>query len=246
VSDVLTKACKIPLAKLFSIVDMALKEDNPEDVPFDGHAALKDSIVNLLDSRKLKTHLYQNLIAVQSIETIAKLLAADGTDDLRRFVRKCIKSFPDIPTFDTILRTENYIGFLEACFRFLFRPGVTLSSLATAMTFSVDDLKRCHVEFEGTLRRSHLQGVAAARARLCAGLALHERRSFLQALIELHEKICEERQSGVWIRLEDDGRLRPFVDLPSFSEWKAKPGQQEWRNDYYFSPLLSLYKGLRP
>jgi len=244
-SDVLTKVCTIPQAKLFAILDEVLAGDDLEDVPFTGHAALKSSVVDLLNSRKLKTHLYQSLIRIESIEAIAQLLAASGTGDLRSFVSRCKRTFPGIPTFDTILRTENYIGFLEECFRFFFRPSATLGNLSTAMGFSIEGLKRSHREFEDTLGRPHLRGVAASRARLCASLDFQDKRSFFQSLIELHERICEDRQSGVWIRLEDGGYLRPLVDLPSSPEWKAEPGQQNWRNDYYFSPLLRLYRGLR-
>lgn len=243
-SDVLTKVCTIPQAKLFAIFDEVLAVDNPDDVPFTGHAALKSSVVELLNSRKLRVHLYQSLIQIGSIEAVAQLLAASGTGDLRSFVARCKRTLPGIPTFDTILRTENYIGFLEECFRFFFRPSATLGNLSTAMVFSMDDLRRCHREFEEMLGRPHLRGVAASRARLCASLDLQDKRSFIQSLIELHETICEERQSGVWIRLEEGGYLRPLVDLPSSREWKAEPGQQDWRNDYYFSPLLSLYRGL--
>lgn len=172
-----------------------------------------------------------------------KLFAADPAYR-RVFINLCAREFTEErEPFEWILRCEDLIAPVERVFYFLFKfAGERVAKAASGLDVDLKDIAVAQERFATS--GIYTGGTAGRYAIYRDSLRLTSREDLVRSILSCHQKVAADRGREPWI-VEENDRLRSFVQYDGFpDELDAKPGQT-WNNDYYLRPLLAIYTGLR-
>jgi hypothetical protein len=230
-------------------------EDRDHGVEFSLHGArqLPDQLAEILSKVPQKSLLRRYLLPPGSLEErVAKLLYENrntfwnDASYRRVFINQCIGQFPqERDLFEQILRCENFIAPVEKVFRRLFRfAGKQVKSAASAMDIDLATFRDAFHEFRAS--GPYSGGTTRRFAIYHDGIQISSKQDFVRSILTCHRKVAADRRREPWITDESD-KLQVLVNVEDSSEdapLDAIPGNT-WINDYYLTPLLSVYTRLR-
>lgn len=240
--------------KCFDLITGALIENGVDFPHYPSNYIVKifsEILISLPQKKSLRTYLmtpFDNNLVKSLAEFCIKHKLYDQDDDYwRKFILLCQNEFSSYKEhFKNIIRCTDYIGSLDWIFEWLmYYNNESISDIAAALPIKIQKIRDAKLEFAQTSTFS--QSVASFRAKLyLSDINLESATTLIADLISIHGKIAESRGSLKWARLSDTGKiivdLKPNgkqEDIPTISPGKG------WRYDYYLTPLMNIYRGLR-
>jgi len=235
---------------LFEYIRTAMLEGECA-ISTNGHATLVQMMVDIINKIPDRKLLREKLLNPPDGD-IVRPLAEFSSDflrennDLRALFSRGKKEFPaQASHFDNVEKCEDFIGSIESVFECLLHfNGQKVSAAARHLELDLARFERVREAFNGI--DSWLPGLPSQRsAYLGRTIDTSSMIALIESVVRAHTEIADFRGAAKWIMIGDDGRLvcetEPFTSQP---ELRITPGKG-WRYDYYISPLVSIYRGLK-
>ena len=229
--------------RLLEVVQGAM-DGRTVELPWHMNNALTRALYETFWNVPLADHLHARLIEGHDLnQRLAERLLAVEELDHRKFLTDAARDLPEYrTTIEDAVRCENFLAVVEAVFLWLCaRKGETVQAAVENLPVDLDALAAARKSFE----HSGTYGGETAdtrRRRFCEELDSSSKVELARSVLQLHEKVSEERKRAPWLWEERDVLLSD-VEVERPSERELQVGAA-WRNDYYLAPLQGIVKQL--